>query len=611
MSQIKLADRGPSEPPRRGSREAVGGERPAGDPAGPGALGAAGSACPVAFLCPPQAVAALARDGGPEVGGAGAFLEALLKYGPGGGLTAVVPGLPDVGALARARDRVVAGGRPRRRLQLVLRSSFVETFFSGHRESVLQAFGPLEARYAWARRHRGPDAFALSGLVSTFAGPDVARLLADLITAPFEPYDALICATEATAAAVRTAAEAFAADLRERLGGSPRLRPRIATIPPGIDTEAIRPATADERALRRKELGIAEDEAVVLALGPLTFHGAAHPFPLFDGLSRAARRHGRRVRLIVAGRSPGAKAARTYRDGARVFAANLRVTVLDDPGPADQRAVWQAADLFAAPTDGIRHPAAPALVEAMARGLPVVASDWLGNRELLGDDAGLLVPTRRLPGAVADTATRWLVDEIDADHFLGECNQSTVVDLAASAEAFGRLLADPGLRRQMGAAGRSRAVESFGWPAVLRSYERLWAEQEAERRSRASRGGDRPAATTPPACVPDPETACASFAAAVVGAADRLVADEHARERLDWLLKLPLTSYAAGRRVTDTAALRELLGFAAEGRRLDAFDGHFADRGVAPTTGRATIAWLLKYGLLAPDTEPDAGGGDG
>ena len=69
------------------------------------------------------------------------------------------------------------------------------------------------------------------------------------------------------------------------------------------------------------------------------------------------------------------------------------------------------------------------ILEAMAAGLPVVASAVGGIPEIVRDgETGLLVP----PG--------------DAD---------------ALAAALGRLLDDDGLRRRLGAAGRERALDEF------------------------------------------------------------------------------------------------------------------------------------------------------
>ena len=73
-------------------------------------------------------------------------------------------------------------------------------------------------------------------------------------------------------------------------------------------------------------------------------------------------------------------------------------------------------------------------LEAMAHARPVVASDVGGLRDLVLDgETGLLVPPR---------------------------------DPAALRAALERLLADAGLRRRLGDAGRARALERFSWQAV-------------------------------------------------------------------------------------------------------------------------------------------------
>lgn len=83
-----------------------------------------------------------------------------------------------------------------------------------------------------------------------------------------------------------------------------------------------------------------------------------------------------------------------------------------------------------------------ALLEAMARGIPAVATDVGGNREVIADGiTGLLVPAG---------------------------------DRAAAADALVRVLSDRSLRRTMGEAGQERARERFSMTAMLDAYARLY-----------------------------------------------------------------------------------------------------------------------------------------
>jgi glycosyltransferase involved in cell wall biosynthesis len=82
------------------------------------------------------------------------------------------------------------------------------------------------------------------------------------------------------------------------------------------------------------------------------------------------------------------------------------------------------------------------VLEAMAAGLPVVATRVEGTSELVVDDqTGLLVP---------------------------------IESPQALAEAIGRLLADPASAKALGAAGRERVAAHFSWEQMVARYEKLY-----------------------------------------------------------------------------------------------------------------------------------------
>jgi glycosyltransferase involved in cell wall biosynthesis len=97
------------------------------------------------------------------------------------------------------------------------------------------------------------------------------------------------------------------------------------------------------------------------------------------------------------------------------------------------------------------------LLEGMSAGLPVVASRLPGFECVLRDGVdGLMV---------------------DRPH-----------DEAGFAATLDRLLDDPALARRMGAAGRQRAISTFGWPVVADQLEALYDELLGRKRTPQQQG---------------------------------------------------------------------------------------------------------------------------
>ncbi|MGE0483664.1 MAG: glycosyltransferase [Gammaproteobacteria bacterium] len=201
---------------------------------------------------------------------------------------------------------------------------------------------------------------------------------------------------------------------------------QLALIYNGVAASALPP-----RAVARARLGLPEDAFVLVVVANLIpYKGHAD---LIHALTRA--RLPRSWHLLCCGRDDGVGADLAAQAQACGVAEKITwCGLVDDPRP-----MLAAADLAVLPShqEGFSN----ALLEAMAAGLAVIATDVGGNGEALGGVAGRLVPP---------------------------------CDPASLARAIAELAADAGARARLGRAGLARVAEHFAQDACVARYERLY-----------------------------------------------------------------------------------------------------------------------------------------
>jgi glycosyltransferase involved in cell wall biosynthesis len=241
------------------------------------------------------------------------------------------------------------------------------------------------------------------------------------------------------------AVTACSPDLAERavaLGADPA---RLTVVPYGVDGARFRPDPAARAAIRAR-LGLTDGALMLLGLGRMVYKkGFRHAI---EAMTRLADRA---ATLVLVG---DGDARDDLIEQARAAGVGDRVRFPGGAARGETPAWFAAADIVLLPSvhdqagnvDGLPN----VLLEALASGSPVVATDLAGVRLVMTDGReGLIVPEG---------------------------------DSAALATAIDRLLGDPPLRARLGAAARRRAVEDLSWERCVDGMLAAYAAALAGRR---------------------------------------------------------------------------------------------------------------------------------
>jgi alpha-1,3-rhamnosyl/mannosyltransferase len=217
-------------------------------------------------------------------------------------------------------------------------------------------------------------------------------------------------------------------------------RERVTVIPHGIEPSIMDTgqglAPADERTIR------ALPSEFVLYVG--RFHARKNLPRLVEAMAALKARRGAATPLVIAGRDLWGEQVLRERIGALGMEADVIFT--DYVGDALLARIYERAAVFAFPTlhEGFGIPA----LEAMAHGVPVVASNVSSMPEVCGDAA-------------------WLIDPLDVE---------------ALSHGLERVIDDSELRARLVAAGRER-VREHTWERSASMHVAVYRDVASEKKA--------------------------------------------------------------------------------------------------------------------------------
>ncbi|MFH1913651.1 MAG: glycosyltransferase family 4 protein [Pseudomonadota bacterium] len=316
--------------------------------------------------------------------------------------------------------------------------------------------------HAAALRNRySRDIFPITGTIHSLSYSTFGTQFLRHLWAGTTRRDAIVCTSEPGREAVRR----FFDWLRQGYGLDPERypEPQLKRIPLAVDTDELCPGEP------RSEVGPVR----LLVFGRISHHSKMDLLPLLRALHRLVRAgmDPTAVELVLAGWvDDGDDFLPTLKD----LAANagIPLTIVARPSEAEKVALFRSADIFVSIADNPQETFGITLVEAGAFGLPVIASDYDGYRDIVvSGETGLLVPTIG-PDRTDDIDLLAPLTYDNQYHLL--LAQRTAVEIPALADALKTLIDSPDMRRAMGAAARRRVMTDYSWPVVIERHVRLW-----------------------------------------------------------------------------------------------------------------------------------------
>ncbi|MBI4806681.1 MAG: glycosyltransferase family 4 protein [Desulfovibrio sp.] len=399
------------------------------------------------------------------------------------------------------------------------------------------------------------------------------------------PRDAVV-ATSRTAVGV---VQAYYRYLRDGYGLAEGLfpEPSVEHIPLGVDLDVCPPPDEENRKALRAAFGFGQ-ETVFLVLARLCHSSKMDFLPILRAFHRASRDGFQlgTVRLVLAGWTDEEDwGLQTLTD----LAGNigLPLSVVSRPSDARKWELYAASDVFLSPSDNLQETFGLTLLEAQAMGLPVIASDFDGYRDLvIPEETGVLVPT---VGPSATDAIDIMAPMSFDNHIHLALAQRMAVDVPALAAALVRFAGDAALRLAMGEAARRNAGR-YSWREIARQHvdlwERLWTREVPNRLAQRH-----------PSAVPYAQV-FAGYPTASLDSSTNLVVSRFGSAVYRGQ-DFPLV-YAGLEEIVDMDTVRSLLVLARKPRDADNLCVRLrgAVSGLSIENAQALILWCLKHDLL-------------
>ena len=276
--------------------------------------------------------------------------------------------------------------------------------------------------------------------------------------------DVLICSRPAIHKLIETAQRRFTKSATP---------PQICTIPHGVKPEHI---DNDKKQDARYLLNLPEDATIILCSVDFNPDSSIDIFPLMRAFQSIAEQNKEALLIISGTHEEG------YVAGASGFledsTLSRQVLFLPNVDESARLLLLAATDIFISPADPIYADNGYQVLEAMARGLPVIATDEEENGYIDHGETGFKVKKECL--SLSYQALKKSLDFMPPRVHSLMLSQGIVIDVQQIIEHLTLLVENVSLRECIGAAALQYVSEHHDLTKIVSDYEHLWSNLREE-----------------------------------------------------------------------------------------------------------------------------------
>lgn len=246
----------------------------------------------------------------------------------------------------------------------------------------------------------------------------------------------------------------------------------VAVIPPGVETDSY---TDLDQKLCRRLLGLPQMSTTILHLGKIVEDADPDFEPLLCAF-RLLLDENSNLQLVLATGDVNKTSDADLLAFCDSLSIREHVRIVHGIHQALAPVLCSAADICVSLVDNVASTFDTAILGSMAAGVPAIASDWAGNREIVvHGHTGFLVPT--LWSSPAAAVASGFVPSPSDKCYGTYLARRTALDFPSLLKYLRILIDNKELRAKFGAASRQRVCERFSWPVVAKKFSELWQEQ--------------------------------------------------------------------------------------------------------------------------------------